>query len=395
MNRSRPAFAASLLLNLIALASASAREVPLSELPSDKLALMAPLLRHGEVALIESKSNGQMKQVTIMALVAAPPDVLRQVVTTPEKWPEFIPGLTRSNVAHHPDGSLDYDFAMDLKFTTLSTNNRMVPRPDGAIYVWDNNPNDETTMRWQFIGVAGGTVMVQYGYSDVLHANKWIQRVVKAAPLMEHGLAVAGQFAYVRAMKARAEKLAKPGSFAVADPKAAGPGFKFLLERGRVAVIRSTPAGRLADISILDSFMAAESKVEEVLLKPSEYSKFIDGVKKSYEVKRDGAAIVYETEFDLSILTFSTRWEMRKNGNAVEAYAISGDRRGAHYRWDLTTRGAKETTVVYRSNEDLASASPLILGSVFRTVPSFEHGIAVALGLVNVVGVRGRAEGKR
>jgi hypothetical protein len=230
---------------------------------------------------------------------------------------------------------------------------------------------------------------------DVLHANAFVQRIVHAAPPMEHGLALAAQLAYARAMKARAEQLA------AYDPKAAtgsgaGPGFKFLLERGRVAVIRSHPGGRLADISVLDTIYAPEARVEQVIAKPGDYAQFIDGVKKSYVVRRDPVETVFETEFSVSILNFSTRFSLRKTGpTSIDVIGAGGDLHSAHYRWDLTDKGPKETLVVYRANQDLAAASPLILGTIFKAAPLFEHGIAVALGLVNVVGVRARSEGWR
>src|SRR5438477_9880294 len=101
------------LLALAALTSAGAAgaaKPELQELPLDKLSQMAPLLRHGDVALLESKPNLQMKQETVISLVQAPVQVVREVVTTPEKWPEFVPSVTRAKVTRHPDGSLDYDF---------------------------------------------------------------------------------------------------------------------------------------------------------------------------------------------------------------------------------------------------------------------------------------------
>ena len=70
-----------------------------------------------------------------------------------------------------------------------------------------------------------------------------------------------------------------------------------------------------------------------------------------------------------------------------------GDQKNSRFRWDLTARGDKQTLVVYRANQDLSSASPLIFGTIFRAAPFLEPGIAVAMGLVYVVGVRGHAEG--
>jgi hypothetical protein len=383
------------LASLALAAPAFAVEVPLRELPADKVAGMAPLLRHGEIALIESEADGHMKQVSVMALVAAPPAVVREVLTTPEKFPEFIRNLSKSEVHRNPDGTIDFDFGIDLKVIDLEAGYRIHPRPDGGLYVTALNPGEANTTLYQLYAVPGGTVMVQYGYVDVIHSNAFITRIVRSVPTLEHGLALALQMFYVCSVKARAEKLAAPGSFPPLDPNARGPGFRFLLERGRVAVIRSTPEGHLADISILDTIYAPRDKVADVIDHPNDYHTFVDGMRKSWEVKRSGTEVEYQAEFDVSIFSWSTRFALRSELAALDAVGIDGSLRGAHYRWDLSATKPKETQLVFRANQNLRAASPLILGAIFKQQPLFEHGLSVAVGLVNVIGVRGRAEGWR
>lgn len=384
----------SVVAGLLVAPAALGGEHPITSLPADKLVAMAPMLSHGDIALIESNPDGRMKQVAVMTLVAAPPDVVRKVVATPERWPDFVPNVSRAKVTRHDDGSLDYDFALDLTLVTLRSNNHMVVRPDGDIVIHDNNAPDGTRMRWSFLPAPGGTVMVLYGYVDILHSNHFVRRVVDTAPLMEHGLALAAQHAYVQAMRARAEKLAPAGSFVPLDAKADGPGFGFLLKRGRVAVIRTRPDGRLADISVLDTAYAPRDKIEQVIVAAGDYAKFIEGVKHSRELSRGpGPMVVYSADFDLSVLSWSARYRLTYAPSIVDVVGVSGDLRGSHTRWDLRATGPKETQIVYRANQDLRAASPLLLGTLFRAAPFFEPGLAVALGLIHVTDVRGRAEG--
>jgi ribosome-associated toxin RatA of RatAB toxin-antitoxin module len=380
---------------LLFAAPARAADRPLTLLPADKLQAMAPLLRTGEIALIESVKEGRMKQVTVMSLVAAPPELTHDVVVTPEKYPQFIRNLTRSKVQRNPDGTIDDEFWIDLTLTHFEGTNRYHPNPDGSVDVKAIDPNDDGIFRWEFYRVPGGTVMVMYGYQDVLHSNDYIRRITDAVPSMEHGLALAAQLAYVRSVKARAESLAKPGSFPLLDGHAKGPGFDFLLQRGRVAVIRSLPDGRLADISILDRLFAPLEKVLATLSAPEAYASFIEGVKKSREVSRSDEEVVYHLVSDVSIFSWDSRFSIRRSGRAVDVMGVGGDLRGAQYRWDLTPLGPKSTLAVYRARQNIASSSPLLLGILFRKEPLFEHGLNVALGLVQVLGVRGRAEGWR
>ena len=211
--------------------------------------------------------------------------------------------------------------------------------------------------------------------------------------MTEHGLGLAAQLAYVSAMKSRAQRTALPGSFPAADPAARGPGFGFLLQRGRVAVIRTQPDGRLSDISILDNVYAPAEKVLAVIERVGDYPSFVEGVKRATVKAVAEGTTEYELRHDLSLVHMESRFRMRRAGSAIDVIGDSGDQRSSRFRWDVTAKGDKQALVVFRANQDLSSASPLIFGTIFRAAPFFEPGIAVALGLVYVVGVRGRAEG--
>jgi hypothetical protein len=63
-------------------------------------------------------------------------------------------------------------------------------------------------------------------------------------------------------------------------------------------------------------------------------------------------------------------------------------------RWDLSPTSAAETLVVYRARQKLEQSS-MVLRKLFAFQPSLRLGINVALGLVWVQAVRGRAEGWR
>jgi hypothetical protein len=318
------------------------------------------------------------------------------VFTMPEKYPEFIRNMTTSKVKHNPDGTIDDEYWIDLTLTHFEGENRLHLNADGSVDVKAIDPNDEGVFRWEFYRTPGGTVVAMYGYQDVLHSNGYIRSMTDAVPSIEHGLAVGAQLAYVRSIKMRAESLAKPGSFAPLDPAAKGPGFDFLLKRGRVAVIRSGPSGRLADISIVDRIWAPLPKVEQALTHAESYASFIEGVKKSRELKRTAEELVYHLVSDISIFRWDTRFSLRNDHKGgVDVFGVEGDLRGAQYRWDLTPVNPKQTMAVYRARQDVGASSPLVFGLLFKKEPLFEHGINVALGLVQMNGVRGRAEGWR
>jgi hypothetical protein len=100
----------------------------------------------------------------------------------------------------------------------------------------------------------------------------------------------------------------------------------------------------------------------------------------------------FYVEMALPIVTWATTWALRNEPHAVDGAALDGDLRSARQRWDLSPRGERETLVVYRVRQKL-DASSLVLRKLFQYQPSLEYGINVALGLVWMRAVRGRAEG--
>src|SRR5581483_8076963 len=95
MKRTRTAsssFFAALLLS----AAAHAKVMPLERLAADKLVSLAPLLAHGDIALVESNPDGTMKQVTLMLLVRAAPETVHNLLTHPGEFDKFVPNVSKS-----------------------------------------------------------------------------------------------------------------------------------------------------------------------------------------------------------------------------------------------------------------------------------------------------------
>ncbi|MCA1663274.1 MAG: hypothetical protein LC659_03230, partial [Myxococcales bacterium] len=158
------------------------------------------------------------------------------------------------------------------------------------------------------------------------------------------------------------------------------------LARGQVAVMRAD------EVSVLDRVYASEDKVQEAIAKAAEYETFVPGVDKSY--RRDEGGGVY-VEMSLPIATWASTWMMRRtSAHAIDAAAVDGDLRGARVRWDLSPTTAGETLLVYRARQALEQSS-VVLRKLFAFQPSLRLGINVALGLVWVRAMRGRAEGWR
>jgi hypothetical protein len=370
------------LVSALALASA------LATWPHDELVRLAPLAAMADLACVESNPDGTMKQVTVLAWVPAPPSVVREVIVQTERYHEFVPNLTRSTREPLGDGRWKSAWRMELPVSSFQGTNvyTLEHTADGDAVVLRGD--GDARYRYEPLAVGEGTLLVQYGYTDVKGSNAFVRSFVKRQPSMEHGLALSAQMMFVTAI--RAEAIRRAGAPSLKAPVAVGPkpSFNPLLTRGQVALMR-TMGGTLGDVSVIDRVFAVEARVVEVIARAGDYASFVPGVDHSYR-KGEG----YLVEMSLPIVTWATTFALRVEPHAVDGAAIDGDLAGARFRWDLSARGEGETLAVYRVRQKL-DASSLVLRKLFQFQPSLEYGINVALGLVWMRAVRGRAEGWR
>jgi hypothetical protein len=351
--------------------------VALTTWPRAELERLAPLAAMADLACIESNADGTMKQVTLLAWVAAPPAVMRAVIVESEKYRQFIPNLSKSTREPLGDGRWKSAWKIELPVSSFEGTNLYSLDGDAILLHGD----DDASYRYEMLPVGDGTLLVQYGYTDVKHSNAFVRSFLKRQPMMEHGLALSAQVMFVTAM--RAEAIRRAGAPAVKPPSTRPPSFAPLLARGQVAVMRGD------EVSVLDRAYATERRVADAIARGGEYASFVPGVDKSYR-KDDGLYV----EMSLPIVTWSSTWQLQPSAHAVDAAAVDGDLRGARVRWDLSATSARETLVVYRARQPLDQSS-IVLRKLFAFQPSLRLGINVALGLVWTRAIRGRAEGWR
>src|SRR5579872_944455 len=103
------------LLPLFIAAAAPAAAAPAGpgEFPTEQVRALGPLLRQADTALLEADETGAMKRITVMSLAAAPPDLVRDVVVHPERYPEFVRNMKVSTVQRRADGSLDHTYELN------------------------------------------------------------------------------------------------------------------------------------------------------------------------------------------------------------------------------------------------------------------------------------------
>ena len=369
--------------------------MPLVPLPEAEVRRLGPTLASGDLALIESNPDGTMRQVTLLLWVRARPELVHEVLAHPGDYRQFVRNVSKSSWQVRPDGIGISSWQLDLpvsSFTQLSAY-RFDPGPTGPILVTSVDDHEDATWRWELVPAeGGGTILVQYGYTDVKHSSAFVRSFLKKMPVTEHGLALAAQLLLASNIRAESEKRALALGPPLPSPLGKQVGFGVLLQRGQVVVMRSGAGGALLDVSLIDRVFAPIDKIRTALSNPASWPRFVPGVDTVDERRRETAQVAYHLDFSVPMVTWASDYVLRLGESVIEGFALAGDLRGAHFRWDLTPRGPSETTVVYRVNQRLGQSS-LVFRKLIQHDPSLEHGLNVAFSLVYLRGVRGKAEG--
>ena len=126
----RTLFAVAVLVSVTGVAGAAPRPWPLTTLPADKILTLTPSLRDQDIALIESDSQGKLRQITTVTLVAAAPPLVHEIVAHPERYGQFVHNMSRSDVRKEPGGTLFHEYKLDYTVASVDGRHRYVFLPD-------------------------------------------------------------------------------------------------------------------------------------------------------------------------------------------------------------------------------------------------------------------------
>lgn len=393
---------------------------PLSLIAPARVRALAPLLRSHDLTLIESHPSGSLKQLTILTLVAARPETVREVVWQAERYPEFLHNLSRSQVSRSDDGSFVHSFQVAYGVLGLAGRNRFVERlpvpaaaaDDGEargearpIELFDPEPGPQGNrhLRFEFYAAGGGTVFSLYAYASLPSTIDLVRRFVALSPQLEPGFALAAALTFALSVKSRAEQLtAAPG---VVLPAAGPADYDFLLARGPVALLRSR-RGRLSDISLIARSPASREALLDAVRQSSRWSESIPIVAKSSELAGSDEQSLVELQLTAPLFSLQSRYAIHTLGYSVDMLGVAGELVDSRLRWDIQPLGASGAALSAAGSDDSAAPASklilrgqhslerasLILRQLYRREPLMEYGVNLGLYLLLLNGVRSSAE---
>lgn len=384
--------AAAIVVGAVSAAAADPHPAPLAPFAPAQLGTLGPMLRDRDVVVVELDPRGRLKQLATLTLVAAPPEVVREVVIHPERYPEFVRNMKRSRVAAEPGGTLWHEYAISYRVYTVEGRHRYVFMPKGSadavapVEMYDPDADGTRHYRWEFVPARGGTVLALYGYTEIVH-DRFTSRYLDKAPTLEAGFALIPQLTLLYSMKSRAQELA--GDKVELPAAATRVDWDFLLDRGTVAILMSS-RGRLREVNLVERSTAAAQSLLALAAEPARWSSFVPTMKRSALVGAAGSEAV-EIEQSLPLMSWTTRWGYRQERSSVDLVGLEGDLQGAHLRWDVTQQATGRSQLILRAVADFQNGS-VLLREVYKLEPYLEYGFDVALNLLLLQSLRHRAE---
>ena len=185
-----------------------------------RLEALEPLLRRGLLALVESDSEGSLRQATIWARAEAPVARVRAVVLEASEYARFIPTFRETKLSRMKEGHFRLEWTLDIPLVAVSGVTEIFDQPSGVVDMLAVSGDvKRARWKWAFVDEKDRSLIVHQVYSDVREASWFVEKLVEHEPLLEHGIVVASSAIGVQAIKTRSEGL-RPDAASVAPQKA-------------------------------------------------------------------------------------------------------------------------------------------------------------------------------
>lgn len=185
-------------------------------LPADEL---GDLLKAGPLVRIEQGDNQKFKRVLAMADIAAPADLVWEVLNTQEKYPEFMPRVKKLTVKDEAPNVRVVSYVLDTPFADTSYSLR-----------WTSNPADRTVQvkhaggdlkgseyDWRVVSIGPEQTRIFYG-GTTRNFSSMAQRLEDDQQTITVGVNVVGVVAAAKAIKARCEQIHRTRKAGAAAP---------------------------------------------------------------------------------------------------------------------------------------------------------------------------------
>lgn len=398
---------AAVILAVFALIPGAERRVESRRASIDPAAL-AVLLERGELALVESASNGRAAQIVLFSAIGAPAEKIWDAIADVESHPKFMKSVVRNKIIKRQGDMIAFEWELEVPVMNLKGVRALRGKRPELIEVRSMSGNFAGSReRWELYPLDGGkrTLAVFYRSLEIESAGVLVKTMISMEPSMEHGVSLAAGFVHIRDVRRyvegapeleRAEETGPVPKFRKLDLASAElASIEKLLAHGQLALIESKKDGSLSQVELIGLVEAPLAKLQSVVYAPGKYPEFIPNLvsQKVVESSKNKIRLEYELEVPMVNLDGVSEMTIEEDGS-VETVAISGDITRGRWRWEFRPLTETTTIPVHYAYSDVSETSWFVK-QLIQKQPLFEHGIVVAASTVALRAMKARAEGKR
>jgi ribosome-associated toxin RatA of RatAB toxin-antitoxin module len=176
---------------------------------------LAPLLNRGPLVLVEQGADNKFAQATGVVLVDAAPDQVWAVLLKLDEFKRFMPKVTTSEIVKEKGGDVEVRFVLDVPGPDTDYTVRFTP--DAATKTltgnWVAGDLKGSKWLWKVESAPGGKTLLSHTLS-VKNFSGLAQSLEDEQQTVTVGVNVGSVLAATKAVKHRAESLAKAGAAA-------------------------------------------------------------------------------------------------------------------------------------------------------------------------------------
>jgi hypothetical protein len=179
---------------------------PLRPLTAAQIESLRPLFQRGSAGLIEQDAQGAVSQATVIETVVAPPDRLKQILSSPARWPEVLPPAVSIEI---PEGAADpsqVHMTIATPGVSVESEITVAARDDGVDVSSPSGRLRGSLLSFRVIPNGQGALLTGAGRFRSRESGVILRRMIDSDPYFAHGLNASALGIFVRGFKTGVER---------------------------------------------------------------------------------------------------------------------------------------------------------------------------------------------
>lgn len=370
---------------------ALARTLPLNGFHSQDLRVLSGLLDRGTVGLVEFADGDDLPGIHFATLVQAPTPLVADVIGHPERYPDFMPGLDRTEIVSQHENTLAFKWKWRASIFQMSGTNSMTrfesANPaQGYRFEIQSMEGDlgsgRTSWRllpWQHSDGSPCTLVMLSTRIDLRDANYIARQLSSASRSINRSLNLTIATALLMRAKSESEKrhghVPVPITPTLQEPSWNVNDMDSLFYRGDVFLLESNGED-VARVAVVGIVPKSESEVREVMKNPELFAGGLIQQSTLTILERTEHHVQFQWKVNIPIFGSQGIMNVSDHPPLIHLDSLDGALKGGHWRWKTRAHSAG-TLVMGWANFEVADVS-FIIRALVDADGSFRPGLSAS-----------------